>query len=351
MTPVGRAIILQSIPRSELVPAMNWFTMPAQLGPLLGAPLAGVILAVADWRWIFVINLPIGALGALAVFRFVSNERTSDTRDFDFPGYLLAASALILLIGSAEVASISGWSRSLAAALLGAIFSGVLFVRHARRCEHTVLDVRLFADSAFRTSMVGGSLARIAVGASPLLLPLLLQIGLGWTPLQTGYVFMGQALGTLLAKAAATILIRRFTLKTVLIGSNLAAGLANMVPALYGFSTPIWVVVVLMIATGLARSTQFTLNNTAAFSDLHDKQLAGASTLTTVIQQSGHALGISLGGLLLAWQATSGAPLRPDDFTMPFVLTGLLGLTASVLYFQLHANAGEKLRGGAPTNA
>jgi EmrB/QacA subfamily drug resistance transporter len=344
MTPVGRTIILRSAPRSELVSAMNWFTMPAQLGPLLGPPIAGLVLAVADWRWIFLINLPIALLGAIAVSRFVPNERSTETRDFDLRGYVLAASAIVLFIGAVEVASMQAWSGTLAAAILGAIVAGALYLRHARRIEHPVLAVRLFADPTFRTSMLGGTLARFAVGGSPLLIPLLLQVGLGWTPLQAGLVLMGQAMGTLLAKAVATSMIQQFSFRTVLIGSNLAAAAAIMAPASFSLFTPMWLAFLLMIVTGLARSMQLTLNNTVAYADLRSSDLASASTLASVIQQVGHALGISVAGLLLASEVTGHATLATDDFVMPLVVIGLLGATASILYGRLPARTGENMR-------
>jgi EmrB/QacA subfamily drug resistance transporter len=345
MTPVARTIILRATPRAELVSAMNWFTMPAQLGPLLGPPVAGLILAVADWRWIFLINLPIAALGALAVARYVPSESGGEVRDFDFGGYLLAAAAITLFVGSSEVASMHSWSGSLLVAVLGAVVTGTLYVRHALRSAHPVLDVRLFGDLTFRTSMLGGTLSRIAVGATPLLLPLLLQIGLGWTPLQAGLVMMGQALGTLAAKAVATNMLERFSFRTMLIASSLTAACINVVPATFDVATPMWLAFLLMVGTGVARSSQFTMNNTVSFADLRSHQLAGASTMQSVVQQVGHALGISIGGLLLASQATHGEALRVADFTVPFIVVGLLAASASIFYAQLHANTGAHMRG------
>lgn len=348
MTPVGRTIILHSAPRAELVSAMNWFTMPAQLGPLLGPPVAGLVLAVADWRWIFLINLPIAALGALAVLRFVPNERAADTADFDFRGYVLAASAITLFIGATEASGTHARGSSLVAAVLGAIVTGALYLRHALRSGHPVLDLRLFADPTFRISMLAGTLARLAVGATPLLLPLLLQIGLGWTPLESGLVVMGQPVGTLLAKAVSTTAVGRFSFRTVLITSNLAAAVANMLPALYGTFTPMWLIFLLMIITGLARSLQFTVNNTVAYADLQKSQLSSASTLSSVIQQVGFALGISLAGLLLLTsRAANHGELNVAGFAMPFAAIGLLGATASIVYGRLHANAGENISGKA----
>jgi len=345
MAPVGRTIILQSVPRSELVPAMNWFTMPAQLGPLLGAPLAGLILAVADWRWIFLINLPIAVIGALAVARYVPNESSREIRDFDLRGYILIATAIVLFVGTLAFADTDSWNVLLAAALIGAVASGAAYVRHALRTEHPVLDVRLFSDSTFRACMTGGTLARFAVGASPLLLPLLLQVGLGWTPLQAGMVLIGQATGTVLAKAVATTVLRQLRFRTVLIGSNLAAAVLTITPAFFGLLTPMWLAFMVLVATGLTRSMQFTVSNTVAYADLRTGQLSAASTLASVIQQVGHAIGISIAGLLLAFSTTGAESLDISDFTMPFVVVGLLGASASMVYGRLHARAGENMRG------
>jgi MFS family permease len=350
MTPVARTIILRSAKHSDLVAAMNWFTMPAQLGPLLGAPLGGLVLAVADWRWIFLINLPIAALGAMAIVKFVRNERASSIGDFDFGGYALIGTSITLFIVAAELISAHSAGTRLIAAILGALITGALYVRHALRNSHPVLDVRLFADSTFRVSMLAGSLTRLATGATPLLLPLLLQLGLGWSPLLTGQVLMGQAIGTLLAKAVSTRAIRRFSFREVLLVSNLAAAVMNVAPALYRTFTPAWLVFLLTVGMGLTRSLQFTINNTVAYADLERERLSGASTLSSVIQQVGQALGISLAGLLLATsrEAHQGV-LSTAAFAMPLTVVALIGGTASVLYGRLRAGAGENIRGHPAT--
>jgi EmrB/QacA subfamily drug resistance transporter len=346
MTPVARTIILRSARQTELVSAMNWFTMPAQLGPLLGPPLGGLVLAVADWRWIFLINLPIAGLGAVAIMRFVRNEAASHRGSFDFRGYVLVGTSITLFIVATEMVSTRADGAVLVATVVGAVATGALYVRHALRASHPVLDIRLFVDSTFRVSMAAGTLARLAVGASPLLLPLLLQVGLGWSPLLAGQVLMGQAVGTLLAKAASTRAIRRFSLREVLIASNLAAAVMNMVPALYGVSTPAWLIFLATLGMGLARSMQFTINNTVAYADLERAKLSGASTISSVVQQIGHALGISLGGLLLVLsrEANHGA-LDVSAFAMPFVVVGAVAATASLVYGRLDADAGDAIRG------
>lgn len=350
MTPVARTIILRTTPREELVSAMNWFTMPAQLGPLIGPSVAGVVLAVADWRWIFLLNLPVAALGVIAVVQFVPAERAPEIREFDFVGYVLAAATITLFVGAAEIAGMHTWSGVPLLAAVGAIAIGSVYVLHALRCPHPVLNLRLFADLTFRTSMVAGTLSRLAVGATPLLLPLLLQIGLGWTPLQAGLAMTGQALGTLTAKAVSTRIIRYFTFRTVLMGAAVISAGVNMLPATFDESTSLWMAFAVMILTGVSRSTQFTLNNTVAFADLNNRELSGASTLASVVQQAGHALGISVAGVLLASQTTDGQSLGIENFTIPFVAIGLMGASAALFYARLTPSVGAHMRGPAAAN-
>lgn len=347
MTPVARSIILRATPREDLVSAMNWFTMPAQLGPLLGPPIAGLVLSCASWRWIFLLNLPIAVLGAVAVTRFVAAEHPSEIREFDFVGYVLAAITITLLVVTAEIAGMLAWNGVFAIAIAGAVTTGTLYYRHALRCLHPVLDIRLLRDLTFRTSMIGGTLSRMAVGAIPLLMPLLLQLGLGWTPLQSGIVMMGLALGTLGAKAISTRIIRFFSFRTVLIGAAIVSAGVNMLPATFDIGTPVWLACAIMVLTGMTRSTQFTLNNTVAYADLRTHELSRASTLASVVQQVGHALGISVGGILLASQTLNGDALSSDNFTFPFVAIGLIGASGVLFYARLSPSVGAHMRGKA----
>lgn len=346
MAPVGRTIIVRSAPRSQLVSAMNWFTMPAQLGPLLGPPIAGLVLAVADWRWIFLINLPVAALGAVAIGRFVSNETLEETRKLDLPGYVIAATAFSLLVGATELAgSYTHWG-TVVAVLAAAVVTAIWYVRHALRTPHPILDVRLFVYPTFRISMAAGTVARLAAGATPLLMPLLLQIGLGWTPLQSGLVQSGQAVGTLLAKVVSTRALRRYGFRTVLIAASLTAAGATTLPSLYRHSTPAWLIFGLLVGTALARSLQFTANNTIAYAELSQPQLADAATLASVTQQVGLAIGVSSGGLLLFLsRQAGGGTLTEHSFALPFIVIGILTTGAALLYARLHPNAGAGLRG------
>jgi EmrB/QacA subfamily drug resistance transporter len=353
MTPVGRLIVVNSAPRDRFVSAMSWFTMPALVGPLVGPPLSGLVLAVADWPWIFFINIPVGIIGAAAVLRFVPPFKGPAPGRFDTLGFLLSAAAITSIVFVADTAGVglvSPW-------LVGAVtIVGVLalaaFIRHALRAEKPVLNLRLLGIRTYRASLLGGSLVRLGIGATPLLLPLLLQIGLGWTPIQSGGVTIAQTVGALSCKPAAPALIRRFGFRLILLGSIAAACVTTALPGAFRATTPIWLMIAALGVGGFARSLQFTSANTIAYADIPRAQVSQASTLSTVVQQVGMSIGVSFGGLMLhIARGHGGAALTPDRFTFPFIMIGVMTLLAAPVYWALDRNAGAVISGRAVDKA
>lgn len=348
MTPVGRLIVVNSAPRDRFVSAMSWFTMPALVGPLLGPPLSGFVLSVADWPWIFFINIPVGVLGMAAVLRFVPTFKEADPGRFDGRGFLLCAAAITGIVITAETAGVGLLSPWLVAASAGVgVLALVAFVRHALGAERPILDLRLLGHRTYRASLTGGTLVRLGIGATPLLMPLLLQVGLGWSPLQSGSVTIAQTFGALACKPAAPGLIRRFGFRTVLLVSIGAACVLTAAPGLFRASTPIWAMVVVMGLGGFVRSMQFTSSNTIAYADIPRDRVSQASTLSTVVQQVGMSLGVSFGALTLHL-ARGGGALTPERFTLPFLVVGLMTALAAPIYWRLDAEAGAAIRGGRP---
>jgi EmrB/QacA subfamily drug resistance transporter len=353
MTPVGRLIVVNSAPRDRFVAAMSWFTMPALVGPLVGPPLSGLVLAVADWPWIFFINIPVGALGMVAVLRFVPAFRQPSPGRFDTVGFLLSAVAITCIVFVAETAGVglvSPWLVILAVVVGALALTG--FVRHALRTEKPVLNLRLLVHTTYRASLFGGTLARLGIGATPLLLPLLLQLGLGWTPVQSGAVTVAQTVGALACKPAAPGLIRRFGFRTVLLASVAAACLLTAAPGGFRASTPVWAMVLVLGIGGFVRSMQFTATNTIAYADIPREQVSQASTLSTVVQQVGMSLGVSLGGLALHLARGDGGALTPDHFVLPFILVGVMTASAAPIFWRLRPEAGAEISGrGVPKPA
>ena len=347
MTPVGRLIVVDSAPRDRFVSAMSWFTMPALVGPLLGPPLSGLVLGFAGWPWIFYINIPVGLIGMAAVAAFVPRLERPDPGRFDSGGFLLAALAIVGLTSLCETAGtgLTPWSFELGAAVVGAA-AAVMFVRHVRRAARPVLNLRLLSTPTFRASMLGGTFLRLGIGASPLLLPLLLQIGFGWSPVKAGLLTISQAAGAMLLKPIAPTMLRRLGYRRVLVVSAIASGVCTASPAFFRPDTPVVLIVVVLGVSGFVRSSHFTAANALAYADVARRDVSQASTLSTVIQQVGLSLGVSLGGLALHL-ARGSAALTPDSFTLPFLIIGVIALLATPVYLRLGPNAGAEIGGRA----
>jgi EmrB/QacA subfamily drug resistance transporter len=347
MTPVGRIIVVGQTAREHLVRAMALLTTPAMVGPIIGPPLTGFILKIASWPWIFYINLPVGLLGMAAVWKFVAKTREPHPGPFDTVGFTLAAVAMAAGMGLAETLGFNliPWTVQ-AAALIVAVVSGWAFLRHAARAEHPVMDLTLFRLKSFRASTTGGTLIRMGVGATPFLLPLLLQVGLGWSPLKAGSLVIGIAIGALLSRATAAPLMHRFGFKGVLVSTAILVGVLTALPGFFRASTPFWAMFVVLGAGGFVRATQFTTSNALSFAEVGQGEVTQVSTLTAVIQQLGIAAGITFGGLALhlAQLGKSGA-LSPAQFTLPFCLVGVLSLLAVPAYLGLHREVGADMTG------
>ncbi len=347
MTPVGRVIVVDAAPRDRFVSAMSWFTMPALVGPLLGPPLAGLVLGVASWSWIFYINIPVGILGMIAVAILVPDSRRPSPGRFDGAGFSMAALAIVGLTAVSETVGtgLAPWPLEIAGAALGAAALAA-FIRHSLRIEHPVLNLHLLGVASFRASVTGGTLVRLGLGATPLLLPLLLQIGLGWSPVKAGLMTISQAGGALLLKPIAPALLRRTGYRPVLIGSALGTAICVCLLGLFRASTPEVLIVLLLGASGFLRSAQFTSSNALSYADVDRSDVSQASTLATVIQQVSMSLGVSIGGLSLHLAQGSGV-LTPERFTFPFLVIGGLSLLAVPIYLRLPKDAGASIGGKA----
>ena len=216
---------------------------------------------------------------------------------------------------------------------------------HARSVARPVLAIRLLKLSTFRTSLVGGAFVRLGVGATPFLLPLLLQVGLGWSPLKAGTVSIAQVIGVLAYKPVAPIIMRRWGFRSTMVWASVAVGFLIAAPGFFRADTPIALIVVLLAIGGFSRSVQFTAINTVAFADVPQSSVSRAVTLSTVMQQVSLSLGISFGALLLSLTHSGGGKLTPDRFTVPFMAIGLISMAAIPFYRSLAADAGSTISG------
>jgi EmrB/QacA subfamily drug resistance transporter len=354
MVPVGRLVVLRSVPKGEFVAALSWFTIPALIGPILGPPIGGFITTYWHWRWIFFINVPIGLIGILLVTRYIGDIREENTPKLDWPGLLLLGIGLSGLVLGMSVTGqhlVPVWVS--AAVIAGGLAFCGLYAWHARRKTHPVLDLRLMRIPTFRASVIGGSVFRIGVGATPFLLPLLFQIGFGMTPFASGLLTFASAAGAMTMKFTAQPILRRFGFRSVLIANAL---LSSAFIAAYGFfspETPHALIIGLLLMGGFFRSLEFTAINAIAYADVPDQQMSQATSFVSAAQQVALSIGVAAAALILETLRARGSEptLTAADFMPAFVIVAALSAAAAMVFTRLPRDAGAELSGRAVAEA
>jgi len=348
MVPVGRLVLLRSVAKEKLVDAMAWLTVPALVGPIIGPPLGGLIVTHVSWRWVFFLNLPVGALGLVLVSRLIPGRRPMARRSLDGVGLALSGAGLAGLIFGAELVArpAAGLGVGLAILAFGAL-SCALYLRHALRTPRPVLDLRLLSVPSFGLSVHAGSLFRIGVGAVPFLLPTLLQVGFGMSAAEAGFVTFSASVGALAMKPAAGPLLRRFGFRKLLIWNGIVSAATLAACALLRADTPWWAMHLVLIAGGFFRSLQFTAFNTIAFADIREHRMADATGFYATMQQVSLTFGVvTAAAVLEASMAAAGhATPRADDFSVSFlVVSAVMALSVPVVA-RLPRDAGAVLSG------
>lgn len=349
MTPVGRILVLRNAPKSQLLNATALITWPALFAPVVGPVLGGFITTYLSWRWNFFINIPLGLVGIALAVRFISDGPAGGARSLDWRGLLLSSAGLAsLLWGLERVADPRGDVLPTVGLIVTGLAAGWLAVRHLRRVENPLLDLSAFGVPTFAMStLAAGTFCRVAINATPFLLPLLFQIGFGLNPVETGTLILVYFVGNLGMKAVTTPTIRRFGFRGVLFVNGIVSSAAVVAFAAISPETPMTVLVVLLLAAGLSRSMQFTALNTIAFADITAAQRSSASSLSSMLQQVSMLLGVALAATVLnvAQALRDGASLALADFRAAFVVVGAVGLVASLRFLTLAPDAGDEVSG------
>jgi len=349
MVPVGRLVLLRSIEKAELVRALSWLTVPAMLGPMLGPVLGGAITTYTHWRFIFLINLPMGLLGMWLAWRFVPELRQPVGR-MDWRGFALSAGGLGL-----AMFGLSAIGRGLVpgAAIAGVVLVGtglmLGYVHHARTHPAPLLKLDLLRIPTFRTGVLGGSLFRIGIGATPFLLPLMLQLGFGLNPLESGLVTFTSTAGAMFMKVVAPRVLRQFGFRPVLVWNGQLASLLLCGFGLFRADTPYWLMVGVLLASGCFRSLQFTSINAIAYADIGQERMSQASSLAAMAQQVSLALGVTIGGyaLSVAGTLTGRDDGDPVTFLFAFLTVGLISASSVLQMRRLPPDAGAEMAGRA----
>ena len=349
MVPVGRLILLRSVPPARMVAAMVWFTVPGAIGRLAGPLFGGLIVTIASWRWIFLLNVPFGVLGVMMARAFVDGSHEPHDERFDLAGFVLLSTGLVGLVGGLDTAGRGLVPQGVTFAFVGiGALSILAYWRYSRRQEAAIIDPGILRYKTYRTAVVGGMPLRIAIGASPFLMPLMLQLGFGLSPLQSGSLSVATAIGSLSVRAVMTSAIRRIGFRRLLIGATLVTGCFYACYGLFRPTTPHLLIFVVLLFGGLFNSLAMVTLNTLGYSDVPKPKMSRATALSSMAQQLSISIGVAFGASLLALSAHlrggSAAHLMARDFSPAFIVVGMLTLCSLFFFVQLSHNEGDELR-------
>ncbi|ODU00897.1 MAG: MFS transporter [Pseudonocardia sp. SCN 72-86] len=351
MVPVGRLVVLRTTPKRDLVRAIAFLTWPALVAPVIAPAVGGLLANYASWRWIFIINVPLGITALVLALRIVPDVRAPRRDPLDWRGFLLTAGGAAALVVGLESVGAARWGTAVTGLALAAVLltAAVLYLLRARR---PLLDLRVLRVATYRLTASGGSVYRMVITAIPFLLPLLFQLGFGWSAAQAGLVVIALFVGNVGIKPATTPLMRRFGIRTLVLFSIAASAVCLVGMAFLTEDTPLPVVLLLLLASGIVRSTGFTAYNSVAYADVESDRMTGANTLMSTLQELGAGLGVAVGALFVrlgdpVGQLTglSDAPATP--YRVAFVLLVLVLLVPAMEALRLSRAAGDAVTGHA----
>ncbi len=340
LLPVGRLAVLRGFPRSELLKVLTFVALPGLVGPLIGPTLGGWLVQVASWHWVFLVNLPVGVVGVWAARRFMPDLRGAVGQRFDVRGFAMFSSGLVMV--SLALQGLGEHAISVAASLLllvGGLAAMVGYWLHATRAPQPLFSPALMRIPTFSIGLAGNLFSRLGSGAMPFLIPLFLQVGLGYSPAAAGMSMIPTALGAMLCKTFAEPLIHRFGYRQVLVANTLILGIILASFGLVGRDTPHLAILAMLAVFGVVNSLQFTAMNTLTLGDLDDVTASSGNSLLSVTVQLSMSLGVAVAGVLLA--AFSGVKFHADDtavissFQATFACVGTLSMLASLIFYQL----------------
>ncbi|MCM0022227.1 MAG: MFS transporter [Tagaea sp.] len=346
MIPVARLVVVRGVAKDKLIGAMAVLTMPALVGPILGPPLGGFCATYLTWHWIFWLNVPFSLLGISAALWRLPQIRADLREAFDARGFFLVGPGLALALTGVTTVGVARADRALAIAAIamGALLL-ILYVRHARRHPSPVLDLALLRIPTFRIGVMGGFFFRVGAGATPFLLPLLIQLGFERTAFESGLITFATALGAFMMKLCAPPILRAAGFWNVLVFNGLLAGTLVAVPVLFDAAMPAWAMTAILIAAGFSRSLQFTSSNAVLFADMPPEKMSRATTFVAVLGELSGSIGITLAAIALD-MASGGLPTGasgPGQFAPAFLAVGGVAAACALVYATLPRDAGSSL--------
>lgn len=343
MMPVARLALLRAYPRSELLPVLNFVTMPGLVGPILGPVLGGVFVTWASWHWIFLINIPIGVAGLFYARKYMP-DFTTPRRSFDMGGFFLFGLSLVLFSSGMELFGekiVATWMAL--SVILGGILLFLLYIRHARRHPTPLISLGLFNTRTFSVGIAGNIASRLGTGCVPFLMPLMLQVGFGYPALIAGCMMAPTAMGSILAKSTVTQVLRWFGYRKTLVGVTVFIGLMIAQFSLQSAALPVWMLILPLFVLGMAMSTQFTSMNTITLADLTDENASSGNSVLAVTQQLSISLGVAVSAAVMRFYEGFDSANTVEQFHYTFITMGALTVVSALVFMLLKPKDGRNL--------
>lgn len=299
MVPVGRLTVMKIVPRAQYMAAMTFVTLPGQVGPLLGPALGGLLVEYASWHWIFLINIPVGIIGAIATLWLMPNY-TLQTRRFDMFGFILLALGMATLTLALDGKKGLGISPLLLSALVViGVASIVLYLWYARGNDNALFSLNLFRNRTFSLGLSGSFAGRIGSGMLPFMTPVFLQIGLGFTPFHAGMMMIPMVLGSMGMKRIVVQVVNRFGYRRVLMVATVGLALVSLLFMAVALAGWYWLLPVVLFVQGMINSSRFSSMNTLTLKDLPDDLASSGNSMLSMVMQLSMSIGVTLAGMLL----------------------------------------------------
>lgn len=345
MMPVGRLILLRNFSKVEYSQAVGLVVIPGLLGPALGPTLGGLILQVASWHWIFLVNVPLGIIGSMVAYHLIVQSKRHITKPFNWLGFLLFSAGLSLITLSFALLgdAFSLLPYAIACAILSAVILSIYW-KVSLKQRHPLLDIELFKQKTFAICMMVSLLGRPSAGAIPFLVPLLLQVVWGKSALFSGISFMFLALGMILARALfGQRLLVRYGFRSVLLVTVVLLTFFSM--NLCWFSQPqpfIWLATLLFII-GILTSQFYICIGIMTVVEVIPEKFSQATSIASTIQQFALGCGVAMAAIILHLVSKVMAiPLfSPPVFFWTFIILNSFGLIS--LFFIVYLNPELKL--------
>ncbi|WP_338670961.1 multidrug transporter subunit MdtD [Pantoea dispersa] len=346
MVPVGRLTVMKIVPREQYMSAMTIVTLPGQIGPLLGPALGGILVEYASWHWIFLINIPVGIIGAIATLLLMPNY-TMQTRRFDFLGFVLLAVGMATLTLALDGQRSAGGSPLLLCLLiLLGVFSLLFYLMHGRNNDNALFSLKLFDNRIYAIGLLGSFTGRIGSGMLPFMTPIFLQVGLGFSPFHAGLMMIPMVLGNMGIKRVVVRIVNLFGYRNALVGGTLALALVVLlfpVVALLGW---IWLLPVVLLLQGMVNAIRFSSMNTLTLKELPDELASSGNSLLSMIMQLSMSIGVTVAGLLLGafgHGAVSDSAATHQTFMYTYLCMALVIALPALVFWRVPADVSKNV--------